>query len=220
MTDTNKLSRRSILGGLAGGSAALAGCGDNTPLGPDADVMALNALLSAEYEAIKAYEAGRTIVMNAPDTDPQAMFKLVLVAVIDRWKAQHESHAMQLSTLITGLRGTPIMRPTTAFAPPTGFVANITNVLILAANAEKAAAVTYNTTINTLKRGDTRALAASIEGDETQHFVVLNALLNRAVAPGSAIVTGGVNDIVPQAFVVRVGAGMNSLQDVTDFTFA
>lgn len=220
MTDTSKLSRRSILGGLAATSAALAGCGDDAPLGPDADVMPLNALLSAEYEAIKAYEAGRTIVMNAPSTDPQSRFKDVLVAVIERWKAQHESHAMQLAALVTALRGTPVARPATAFAPPTGFVANITNVLILAANAERGAAVTYNTTINTLKRGDTRALAASIEGDETQHFVVLNALLNRAVEPGTAIVTGGVNDIVPQAFVLRVGAGMNSLQDVADFTFA
>ncbi|MFO0604304.1 MAG: ferritin-like domain-containing protein [Polyangiales bacterium] len=220
MTDTSKLTRRSILGGLAAAGTALAGCGDDTPTGPDADVTPLNNLLAAEQAAIKAYDAGRGIVMSAPDTDPQAMFRLVLVAVIERWKAQHEAHAAQLTAQVRALRGTPVAPDSAGFQAPTGFTPSITNVLILAANAERGAAVAYNTAMAALKRPDSRTLAASIEGDETQHFAVLSALLNRAVSPGSAIVTGGVNDVVPQAFVLNAGGMMNGLESVADFTFA
>lgn len=220
MTDPNQLSRRSILGGIAVSGAALAGCGEELATGPDADVPTLNGLLSAEFAAVKAYEAGRGIVMTAPDTDPLAMFRLVLVAVIDRWKAQHEAHATQLTALIRSLRGTPVMADMAAFMPPMGFTASITNVLILAANAERGAAVAYNSAMSALKRPDTRVLAASIEGDETQHFAVVSALLNRAVTPGASIVTGGVNDIVPQPFILNAGGMMNSLEAIPDFTFA
>ncbi len=221
MTDPNQLSRRSILGGLAATGATLLGCGDDAPTGPDADVMPLNGLLAAEHNAIKTYDAGRGIVVNAPSTDPAVENRAAVIAVIDQWKAQHEAHAAQLTALIRSLRGTPVMPDTAGFQQPMGFTPTITNVLCLAANAERAAAVNYNATMAALKRPDTRVLAASIEGDETQHFVVANALLVRMLLlPGPTFITGGITQIVPRAFVLNTAGMMNGIESIADFTYA
>ncbi len=221
MTDTNKLSRRALLGGLAAtGTATLAGCGDDAaPSGPNPDITPLNALLTAEYEAIKAYEAGRMILMTPPMGDPQASSSAPLLVVATNWQNQHRAHAMQLASTITGIGGTPVSEASVMFTPPTGFSASVANVLKLACNKERAAAIAYNRAVKALKSTNSRFLAGTIEGDETQHFIVLYALLKGVVQADPAGLITNINEVVPKPFVAQVGADMNSLQSIADFTY-
>ena len=103
------------------------------------------------------------------------------------------------------------------FTPPTGFTATVTNVLKLACNAEKNAAYSYNRTVAALSTTGRRFLAGNIQGDETQHFIVLYVILKGTAAPGANIGTM-VDQIVPATFVSTMGT-MTGLQTVADFTY-
>ena len=78
----------------------------------------------------------------------------------------------------------------------------------------------YNTAIKSLKATTSRFLAGTIEGDETQHFIVLYALLKSVVSADPAGLITNINEVVPKPFVAQVGTDMNSLQSIADFTFA
>ena len=80
--------------------------------------------------------------------------------------------------------------------------ASVLNVLKLAANAEKAASIAYNMTVQALMQPNHRVIASAIEGDETQHFMVLYAILKGVAAPGPMI--GSVELIVPTSFVTTI----------------
>ena len=51
-----------------------------------------------------------------------------------------------------------------------------------------------------------RFLAAAIEGDEAQHFIVLTALIAGLAAPGANLSSDTASDVVPQAFAFTVGS--------------
>ena len=175
MIHDDKLARRSILGGAAalGAGAALAGCGgDEAPAGPGADSATLNALITAEYNAILAYDAGIQVLRNPPMGDPQAGVAIILATIANNWKYHHEEHAAALVAAARLIAAPTVERPTT-FTPPAGFTATVANVLRLACNAERAAAIAYNNAVSTLTQGGNKFLAGSILGDETQHFIVL-----------------------------------------------
>lgn len=53
----------------------------------------------------------------------------------------------------------------------------------LACNAQRAAAVAYNQVLKGMTSKTNRFIAAAIEGDETQHYVVLVALIEVLVKP-------------------------------------
>ena len=221
MTDMYKLSRRGLLGGFAATSTVtLAACGDDpVPSGPNPDITPLNALLSAEYEAIKAYEAGAGVLRMPPTGDPQAAQSAPLLVIAMNWQNHHRAHAVQLAAAITAIGGTPITEASVMFTLPTGFTPSVSNVLRLACNKERVAAVTYNRTVKALKSTNSRFLAGTIEGDETQHFIVLYALLKGIVTADAAGLITNIAEVVPKPFVVQVGTEMNSLQSVADFTF-
>ena len=200
MSDNDFLSRRLILQGamMTGASALAAGCGDDPPAmtGPDPDIAPLNALLRAEYIAIKAYEAGLTVFNMPPAGDPQAGLMLALIPLATNWKRQHTEHAAALSVNIRAIGGTPIDAASVSFSLPSNFVISIRNTLALACNAEKAAAIAYNNAVKTLASTGNRFLAGNIEGDETQHFMVLYALLKQLVAPVPAVLITNLDNIV------------------------
>lgn len=217
------LSRRLLLQGAAVGTtgAALAACGgDPAPTGPHPDIVPLNALRAAELNAIATYAAGLGILTTPPMGDPQTMNAIVLLNIANRWKMQHETHAAQLASAIRALGGTPVADSTGMFSMPTGFVPSVTNVLKLACNAEKAAAIAYNATQRALTAATSRFLAATIEGDETQHFIVLYAILSGVAAPNPLQIIAGLNDIVPKTFVGRLTTNMDSLEDLADLPYA
>lgn len=215
------LSRRKILqvGAVATPVLALGACstststpltdtGTRTDAGSDAgsteqqDIATLNALLSAEYGAIAAYTAGAGILTAPPANDPGAAAAPTYLQVAARFRQQHRDHASVLVATIMSAGGTPVAESSVTFTAPTGFTGTVTNVLKLACNAEKAAAVAYNNTVRVLRTRSNRLLASAIEGDETQHFMVLYALLKGVAAPGSAIAM--TNLIVPVSFSATV----------------
>ncbi len=222
MNDINKLTRRGLLGTLAATSTVtLAACGDDAvPAGPNPDIIPLNNLLTKEYEAIKAYAAALPTLNMPPTGDPQAANGPALSVIATSWQGHHRAHATQLAAAITAIGGTPVTEASVMFTPPSTFSGTVSNVLKLACNTERAAAIAYNRAVKALSSTGNRFLAGTIEGDETQHFVVLYALLTGVV---SAVPTGlitNIMEVVPKAFVARVNASdMNSLQSVADFTY-
>jgi bacterioferritin (cytochrome b1) len=225
MTDSNFLSRRALLGGFAATGAAI-GCGDDpAPSGPNPDIVPLNALLSAEYAAIKAYEAGLMILRSPPMGDPQTGVAGALAVIADNWRTHHRQHATALSSAITSIGGQPIAESTVMFAPPMGFSASVANVLRLACNAERKAAIDYNRAVAAMRSTTTRFLAASIEGDETQHFMVLYGLLKGVFQADPAGLITGIAEVVPKPFVSNVtpppdsANPMNGLQGIADFMY-
>lgn len=225
MSDQNfeSLSRRLLLQGAAvtSAGAALAACGgDDPPAGPHPDIIPLNALRAAELNAIAAYTAGAGILAMPPMGDPQTANAIVLLSIANNWKSQHQTHAAQLAAMITALGGTPVSDTSATFTAPPGFIPSVTNVLKLACNAEKSAAVAYNLTQAALTTGGSRFLAATIEGDETQHFITLYAILSGVASPNPSNIIAGIMDVVPKTFVARVGSMTNSLEDLAPLPYA
>jgi hypothetical protein len=222
MTTTNSLSRRALLGGMAvtGSALALEACGDDAPPATaNPDIGPLNALLAAEYNAIAAYGAGIPILMMPATGDPLAANGPALSVIATAWQAQHREHAAQLVSTINSIGGTPVA-DTMAFTAPMGFTPTVRNVMVLACNAEKGAALAYNQAVKNMNGTASRYLATNIEGAETQHFVILYTLLKQVVAPNATMLITMINEIAPKAFVASIGAGTNGLSSIADFTYA
>ena len=181
-----------------------------------ADVEPLNALLSAEYNAITAYTAGAGLIGGAPNTDPLFALGDVITKIAVDIQAQHKLHAAALVDAIEALGGTAVVEADIAkgFKAPQGLADNptITNVLKFAASAERGAAVAYNQVLAGFEDAKHRFLAASIEGDETQHFIVLAALVLGLADPGPNLDLDSADDVIPAAFVSKVGSvdGLNA----------
>lgn len=215
------VSRRTLLKGAGAASALamLAACGtDEKQANATADVVLLNALLTAEYGAIKAYTAGAGLL--GASTLPDSPFKSaapVILEIAKHWQQQHKDHASVLVDTIKAAKGTPVDESKVGFTAPQGLVdkPTVENVMRLACNAERAAAIAYNGVVEQLKLADNRYLAASIEGDESQHFVVLYVLLKGHVAPTAALTTSAATSVVPVSFLSKT-ANFNGLESVSD----
>lgn len=222
MTTNKFLSRRALLGGAAvtGSALALQACGDDVgPVVPNPDIPPLNNLLAAEYGAIAAYSAGIPILEMPPTGDPLAANGPALGVIARAWQTQHREHAAQLAATVTAIGGTPVVESSITFTAPMGFTPSVRNVMVLACNAEKAAAIAYNQAVKTMTAASSRYIAGNIEGAETQHFVILYTLLKQVVAPNPASLISMINEIAPKAFVVNVGTATNGLSSIADFTY-
>ena len=218
---SDDLSRRdALLGGVALSAVALA-----TTLRPREanaqpmqDVMTLNALLTAEYQAVKAYDAGAMILMAPPMGDPLATAAPTVLAVAANFRQQHRDHAARLAQVITGMNGTPVAEASVMFTAPMGFTASVTNVIKLGANAEKAAAVAYAEALKVVSSQTAAEVVAAIGGVETQHFIVLHLLLKGVATPGPAAMTM-ITEVSPRPVVAIEGEAAD-LSTVPDFTYA
>jgi hypothetical protein len=174
----------------------------------DADIASLNALLTAEYNAITAYTAGAGLIVGAKESDPLYALRTVIKDIAVDFQSHHKLHAAALVNAITTLSGTQVTEASVAakFAPPAALTANpsISNVLKFAASAERGAAVSYNKVVASLEAAKLRYLATVIEGDESQHFIVLAALVLGLAGPGAALNSDKADDVVPQPFVRSV----------------
>jgi ferritin-like protein len=194
--------------GKGGSSAGKGGNGEDAGAA-DADIEPLNGLLKAEYSAVTAYSAGADLIGKATDKDPLFTLKDVIAGIAVDFQAQHKLHAEALVDAIKSLDGKPVVESDVAadFKPPAELVANptITNVLKFAAGAERGAAVAYNQVLSGLESAKFRFLASSIEGDESQHFIVLASLILGLAAPTDKLNVDKAGDVVPEAFVSTVG---------------
>ena len=197
-------------GGASAGAAGDAAGAGGAPEVADADLVPLNALLSAEYNAIAAYSAGAGLIGGAAATDPLYALRQVITDVAVSIQTQHKLHAVALVDAILALNGTPVQEAQVAakFKPPAALVANptISNVLKFAAGAERGASVAYNQVLAGMEDAQLRFLASSIEGDETQHFIVLAALVLGLAAPGPSLSEATAVKVFPEAFVSTVGS--------------
>lgn len=182
------------------------------------DTMILNALLSAEYQAVKAYDAGASILMSPPGGDPLASAAATVLAVAAHFQAQHRDHADALAGQIVLAGGVPVAEESVIFTPPEGFSASVLNVIRLAANAEKAAAVAYADTLKTVSSQMVARLLASIGGVESEHYIILSLLAQGVIAPTEATMAMA-TQLVPTAFVTAQN-GELGLGSVPDFNFS
>jgi len=204
-------------GGASAGSAGEAAGAGGAPDVADADIVPLNALLSAEYNAITAYSAGAGLIGGALTTDPLYPLRAVITDIAVSIQSQHKLHAAALVDAIGELNGTPVKEADVAakFKAPAALIANpsISNVLKFAAGAERGAGVAYNQVLAGMEDAQLRFLASSIEGDETQHFIVLAALVLGLASPGANLSEATAVKVFPEAFVSTVGthAGLDAM---------
>jgi hypothetical protein len=209
----------SLLGWAAGlGAAFSATFTERRAHAQTSDVEILNALLSAEYAAVKAYDAGAGILMEPPAADPLADAAPTVLAVALHFQSQHRDHATELVRRITMDGGTPVDEATVTFTPPAGFTASVLNVIRLAANAEKDAAVAYNQVLAEVDSDTHASLIASIGGVEAQHFIVLS-LVAQGVVQATATTGAMAIELTPTGFVVSPSAEFDGLESVPDFTY-
>lgn len=181
---------------------------------PDAeqDNDILNALLAAEYDAIATYTAGAGIIATDVVT-PQAT-RDVVTAVAVHFRSQHEEHAAALANMIEENGGTPVV-DTGVPSLPASFpaTAGTTQVMMLAADKEKQAAIAYADVMKSISTQTAATLAASIGAIETQHFVVLYLLVEGLIGANDGTAMNPTL-VVPAAFVLDVGgAGTINLKD-------
>jgi hypothetical protein len=140
-----------------------------------------------------------------------------LLQIALHWQGHHREHAAALAAEITRLGGAPVAAADVIFTAPAWFAPSVLNVLKLACNAERVAAISYNRAVGALEARGSRYVAGAIQGTESQHFTVLYAILKGTAQPGPAI-AAMVDQIVATAFVSPVG-GARSLQDVPDLAY-
>ncbi|MBX7096718.1 MAG: ferritin-like domain-containing protein [Myxococcaceae bacterium] len=162
------------------------------------DQTILKALIRAERNAIETYKAGAGVISAATVADPLFHYQGVVLAIAKHFLAQHTDHEAKLVKYLTAQGGTDDVGAGSAQIP-TGFVASIKNVVDLATNAEKGAAIAYTDVQKSISRADNAELAAAIGSDETQHFVVLQLVANGFVVPAAATKDKTDTELAPAA---------------------
>ncbi len=173
------------------------------PPSPIMDNDALNALLTAEYDAIATYTAGAAII--AADTPTPKATRDVVTNVAVHFQDQHKQHAAALKAMILSNAGTPVT-DTMVAKIPSSFPAKptTTDVMKLAADKEKHAAVAYVQVMQSVSTVAAAKLIAAIGGVETQHFVVLYLLVEGLIEANNGTAMNPTL-VVPAAFVLDVG---------------
>ncbi|MFZ0693307.1 MAG: ferritin-like domain-containing protein [Alphaproteobacteria bacterium] len=187
-SQTINLARRSLLSraGRATLSAAavaiLAGCESMASskmadaADPAADIKILNTALSAEYEAIAAYQVGAESGLLQPE---------VLTLAVT-FQSQHKEHAGVLSSTIGKLGGTAT-GPKTKYELPVEKLKTQADVLAFAASLEKGAVSAYLGAVALFANRDLAKAAASILGDEAMHWAVLRNALGDVPVPAAFV---------------------------------
>lgn len=207
---TNTVTRRTSLQvGVAATAVGLAAATGARPAAAQsaADLLALNALLRAEYQAVALYDSAIPRLNAMPSA-------VAFAASATSMKAQHQAHAARLAGLVTQGGGTPTAMAS-GFTPPAGFTPTVTNLLRLFANVEKTLSVAYVTTLATLSWQDAAGALASIGGVHAQHFIVWYTVAVGVFTPGAMAAMG----IVPDAFVTTASGPGTSLESLPDLTF-
>lgn len=222
MSETNDVSRRDavlrVVAGLGIGAIALR----STTAAAQAsdDLAVLKALIRAERNAIKTYEAGAGVIDAATNVDPLFSFAGIIKAIALHYRQQHVDHEAKLVKYLTNQGGSDDVGAGTAQIPA-GFVGNIKNVVDLATNAERAAAIAYTDVQKSLNNADNAELAAAIGADETQHFVVLQLVARGFVVPPNSVanqpaaaLADTARKFAPRSFAVAID-GAPGLDDST-----
>lgn len=142
------------------------------------DLGVLNTALAAEQEAIAAYEVGaESGLLQKPVLD---------VAV--KFQSDHKAHADALRSTIAKLGGRSIAEKKTAeYKFPVDKLKTQADVLRFAAGLEKGAVSAYLGAVPVFDNRDLARAAASILGNEAQHWTVLLQVLGENPVPGAFV---------------------------------
>jgi rubrerythrin len=178
------LSRRHFLGGTAtatlsatafgllAGAPVLSSRRAYAEAVPEQDVRILNTALSAEHEAVAAYQVGAE----------SGLLKKDVLDLAVQFQGQHKEHVDLLVSTVLKLGGPPA-EAKASYQFPVEKLKTQEDVLRFAAGLEKGAVSAYLGAIPILGSGDLAKAAASILGDEAMHWAVLRYVLGENPVP-------------------------------------
>ena len=214
------ITRGASTAAAVGAVVALSASARRAHAGPaedQADIKLLQGIYSAEVDAIATYDAGAKI-LQADNTS----LGPVALKVATHFRAQHLEHRDAIKAFITEKGGT-VVEPENPPSLPPGFkiaTAIAIDVVKLAADKEKAAAIAYAGALKSLNDEVAAELLSSIGGVETQHFVVLYLLAKQLISVEPGLTDDQIKSVVPRSFLVDIrGAGDNSLEKFADIPF-
>jgi rubrerythrin len=140
------------------------------------DVRILNTALSAELEAIAAYQLGAD----------SGLLQAQVRALALTFQGQHKEHADTLAAAIRKLGGTPA-EAKKHYEFPTASLKSQTDVLRFAAKLEQGAVSAYLGAVPLFANRDLSHAAASILGDEAMHWAVLRQALGEQPVPAAFV---------------------------------
>ena len=176
------LQRRGFLGksGLMLSGAAVALLAGNDALAQksgkstEQDIRILNTAISAEYEAIAAYQVGaESGLLQKPVLDLAVTFQ-----------GHHKEHADILAKTIAKLGGKPAIAKA-KYTFPVEKLKSQADVLQFAASLEKGAVSAYLNAVPLFGNSDLAKAAASILGDEAMHWAILRNALGETPVPSA-----------------------------------
>lgn len=159
---------------LLGGRDALAASNKVSPLELASDVRILNTALSAEYEAVAAYQVG---------AESGLLSKEVLGVAVS-FQGHHKEHAAALAATIGKLGGQAVAAKA-KYTFPVDKLHSQTDVLRFAAGLEKGAVAAYLGAVPVFADRTLAQVAASILGDEAMHLAVLRQALGETAVPSA-----------------------------------
>jgi len=179
--DTSKrnfLSRTSGLAMSATAVAVLAGVSSHTFAGSKGsvtqDIRILNTAISAEHEAVAAYQIG---------AESGLLDKSVLKIAV-AFQGHHKEHVEALANAVKSLGGTA-EGAKSSYDFPLEKLKNQGDVLSFAAGLERGAVSAYANAIPIFDNRDLSLAAASILADEAMHWAVLRNALGLDPVPGA-----------------------------------
>mgnify|MGYP003700676897 CR=1 FL=1 len=183
---TKPLNRRVALGRLGGGvlsaaAVALMAGQDNVAKAHSSgdtanDVTILNTALSAELEAIAAYQVGAE----------SGLLSKGVLGVAVQFQGHHKEHADVLADTVKKLGGTP-SEAKQEYMFPTDQLKSEADVLQFAAGLERGAVSAYLGAVPLFDNRDLAKAAASILGDEAMHWAVLRQALGENPVPSAFV---------------------------------
>ncbi len=159
-----------LLSGV-GSQAAFAGQSEKAAV---QDIRVLNTAISAEHEAVAAYQLGAESGLLTPP----------VLSVATKFQGHHKEHIDALSTAVTQLGGAPASAKADYNFPVEKLKAEA-DVLHFAAGLERGAVSAYAGAIPVFDNRDLSAAAASILADEAMHWAILRNALGLDAVPGA-----------------------------------
>jgi rubrerythrin len=144
--------------------------------GQAGDVRILNTALSAELEAVAAYQVGAE----------SGLLEKPVLALASQFQGHHKEHADVLAKTIRKLGGKAV-EAKSKYEFPTSGLKNQADVLRFAAGLEKGAVSAYLGAVPLFKQRDLAKAAASILGDEAMHWAVLRNALGENPVPSAFV---------------------------------
>lgn len=161
---------------MLAGCTGLARSAGATGKATEGDIAILNTALSAEREAIAAYQLGAESGLLQP-----AVKQLAIT-----FQGHHREHADLLAATVRKLGGA-LVDPPAGYDFSTVRLNNQPDVLRFAAGLEKGAVSAYLGAVPLFTNRDLAQAAASILGDEAMHWAVLRQALGQAPVPSAFV---------------------------------